>query len=189
MTPKEEFICPKCKKKNRIKFVSEVSSVDTYKVINKDLFHYVCKNCGERIFLDHNLIVTGDNYKIYYTPGVNSDILDNDFEIERVCDTFDDLKEKLLMFNDGLFDITVEFIKMFLEEHLKNEGTTGFRFLRYDGRNEDVLYFYLDGLDKSVSCPVEFYEKMYKKLKYKKINKAILIDRYTFRKYYRMRLF
>lgn len=189
MTPKEEFVCPKCKKKNRIKLPYEVESDKIESIITREIFNHKCKGCGETITLDHNLKITGDNFLVYYTPGSNKEINDSGKEILRVCDTYEDLKEKMLIINDNLFDITVEFIKVYLLKQLDKELLADVTDMRYDGRDEENLIFYLLGANKSIGCSIKFYDLMYKKLKYKKISKCVLIDKDTFDKYYKMRLF
>lgn len=185
---KEEFKCPKCKKKNRIKIHEEINNDLIDKIITRELFTFECKDCHEKIIVDYPLKIVGKNYLIYYTPGKNLEINDNSKEILRVCDTFDDLKEKLLILEDELNDIVIEFIKMFLIRQLDKEIKDEMTDIRYDGKNEENLLFYLIGPNKTIGCNIEFYNNIFKRMKLKRIEKCVVIDSNTFDKYYKMRL-
>lgn len=188
MTPKIEYKCPACKKKNRIKIVTEINKENVEKVITREIFKYNCKDCNESIYLDHELIIETDKYFILYLPTQPKDINVSSNKIMRICDTFDNLKEKLMIFEDDLFDITIEFIKDYIKSRLEEEALKDLEEIRYDGKNEENLLFYLLGVKKTVGIPISFYEEIFKKLKYKKINKCVLIDNNTYSNYYKMRL-
>lgn len=184
---KEDFKCPNCKKKNRVKMIKECDNENIISIINRDIFSFVCSSCGEKIIIDHPLKLIGENYIIHYTPASDENIKDQKKEFMRVCDTFEDFKEKILIFEDNLNDIIIEFIKKFLlnqlEENIKNEVTD----IRYDGNNEENLIFYLCGLKKSVGCSKSFYQELLNKSKIKKIDKCINIDSNTFSDYFKLR--
>ena len=93
-TQKEDFKCPNCKKKNRIKIKSEVTSKDIDKIIDRSLFKVKCLACGEEITIDYPIKISDESYVIYYTPCSSEAIEDEIHEYMRVCDTFDDFKEK-----------------------------------------------------------------------------------------------
>lgn len=186
-TSKENFKCPNCKKKNRIKIHSEVSSEEIDKIVDKSFFKVECPSCHEKIVVEYPIKVYDDNYTIYYTPTSTKEIEDEHREYMRVCDTFDDFKEKLLIMNDSLNDIVIEFIKDYLLTKLDDELKKDIKEIRYDGSNEENLIFYLLGAKQSVGCSKEIYANILKKCKIKKINKCVNIDYQTYRKYFKMR--
>lgn len=188
MTTKSDFKCPKCKQKNRIKIVSNLDASQIDKIINRELFTHECKNCHEKYYVEYPLKVVGDNYVVYYTPGSNTPVDDNSKDILRICDTYDDLKEKLLILNDALNDIVIEFIKTYIKNNLDEKILESMNGIRYDGKNEHDLIFHLLGTKQSATCKIEVYEKLLTKFKFKKINKCVLIDEYTYTSYYKMRL-
>lgn len=188
MTFKEEFVCPKCKQKNRIKITKEVTNENIKKIISRSIFTHTCKKCGESVFVEYPLKVIGDDYLIYYTPGSNENINDNSKKILRVCDTYDDLKEKILVLEDTLNDIVIEFIKNYIKNNLDSEKLKDLTRIRYNSKENDTLYFSLIGLNSLAEVNIEQYKSIEKILKIKKINKCVLIDEYTYSNFYKMRL-
>lgn len=184
---KEEFKCPNCKKKNRIKIKMTATSEEIDRIITRELFTFVCKNCNESIIIDHPLRVVGSNYVIHYTPGSEEELQDEDYEYMRVCGTFADFKEKLMVLEDGLNDIVIEFVKYFLKNQLDEDMQNEITDIRYDGMNEENLIFYLMGPNKSIGCSKDFYQEILKKSKIKRIKKCVNIDFDTFKKYFKMR--
>lgn len=188
MTTKSDFKCPKCKQKNRIKIISTLDSSSIDKIITRKIFTHECKNCHEKYYVEYPLKVVGDNYLVYYTPESNTPVEDNSKDILRICDTYDDLKEKLLILNDHLNDIVIEFIKTYIKSNLDDKIKEEMNGIRYSGKNEHELIFHLLGTKQSATCLVEIYEKLLTKFKFKKIDKCVLIDEYTYTSYYKMRL-
>lgn len=186
-TFKEDFKCPNCKKKNRIKIKSEISSKDIDKILDRSLFKVKCLACGESVTIDYPIKVVDDNFIIYYTPCSTEEIEDENREYMRVCDTFDDFKEKLLIMKDSLNDLIVELVKDYLVLELDEKIKKEIRDIRYDGQNEGHLIFYLIGANKSIGCSKEIYAKLLKKFKIKKIKKCVNIDHQTYRKYLKKR--
>ncbi len=186
-TQKEDFKCPNCKKKNRIKIKSEVTSAEIDKIIDRSLFKVKCLACGETITVDYPIKISGDNYVIYYTPCSSDEIEDEYHEYMRVCDTFDDFKEKLLIMKDSLNDIIIELIKDYLIIELDEEIKKDIKDIRYDGQNEEHLIFYLIGAEKSAGCSKQIYANLLKKCKLKKIKKCVNVDHQTYEKYLKKR--
>lgn len=184
---KEDFKCPKCKKKNRIKIRSEISSEEIDKIIDRSIFTVECLSCHEKIILDYPLKVIDDNYIIYYTPTKTEEIASEYHEYMRICDTFDDFKEKLMIMHDGLNDIVIEFLKDYSLNQLDDELKREVRMIRYDGCNEENLIFYLIGAKQSIGCNRTLYENILKNCKIKKIKKCVNIDHDTYRSYFKMR--
>jgi hypothetical protein len=61
--------------------------------------------------------------------------------------------------------------------------------IRYNCKLENQIVFSLVGANKSIGCPIIFYEELLRRSKIKKIKHAELIDETTYRKYFRMRGF
>lgn len=184
---KEDVRCPNCKKKNRIKIRSEVSSEEIDKIVDRSLFKVKCLSCGETIVVEYPLKVTGDNYIVYYTPCKTKTIEDEHREYMRICDTFDDFKEKLLIMNDSLNDIVIEFIKDYVLTQIDDDIKKEVRDIRYDGSDEEKIIFYLIGANQSIGCSKEIYSNILKKSKIKKIDKCVNIDHQTYQKYFKLR--
>lgn len=184
---KEDFKCPNCKKKNRLKIRSEVSSADIDKLIDKSYFKMECSSCHETIIVEYPIKVIDERYIIHYTPASDKPIDDEKREYMRVCDTYDDFKEKLLIFNDFLNDIIIEFLKDYLYNQLDDKLKKDTTYIRYDGSDEENLLFYLIGANQTIGCSREFYKRILDNSKIKKIDKCLNIDHYTYKKYFKMR--
>lgn len=182
---KEDFKCPNCNKKFIIKIYKEVSEDVVPSIITRDFFKQVCPHCKNEVITDYELNINTPNYYIYYTPMKDSDKpLVKD--ITRVCDTYDDLKEKILIFEDGLNDILVEFLKMYIKNELKTDDRFSLKCIRYDSKNEDNLIFSLVGDNQNIGIPITMYDKLYSKCKFKKIKKGIVIDNSNYYKYFKL---
>lgn len=183
---KDDYKCPKCKKKNRYKIYDEITSNQIPKIIDRTLFTFTCSECHEKITIDYPVILKNKDYIIYYTPSSDKSLKDKSpYSIKRVCDTYDDLKEKILILEDELNDIIIEFIKAFLLTQIpeRDEVTN----IRYNSKDNNNLIFHLFGINKDISCHINFYYDLKDRSKLKKIKDAIVIDNLTFRKYFKMR--
>ena len=188
MQIKEEYICPKCKHKNRIKIYSSIEGDKIKKIVDKSIFTHECKNCQEKVKVEYPLTIKGDNYTIFFTPSKNENIDDAPSSINRVCDTYADLKEKVLILEDHLNDILIEEIKNQIKINLVNldiKNIDDLERIRYNGSDESNLNFSLIGVGKLVGISISIYKNMKRKMKLKKINKSVLIDEYTYKNYLR----
>lgn len=186
---KYDIKCPKCNSKNRFKVNDELDDKKIMDVINREVFHLSCKNCHQDIYVEYPFKISNDKFLIYYTPTKKDEIASTYHEYMRVCDTFTDLKEKLLIYNDNLNDIIIEFIKTFLLDKMDDELKDTSTELRYNGIDGENILFSIIDSDKIIGCNKVFYDNLKKKMKIKKIKKCILIDKDTYQKYYKMRLF
>lgn len=188
MKIKEDYICPKCQHKNRIKLFSEVTGDNISKIIDKSIFVHTCKNCGERISVEYPLTVVKENYKIHFTPNDNSDLPMCDAPINRVCDTYADLKEKILILEDNLDDIVIEELKTQIKKNLGDldiKDLGSLETIRYNSKDNINLNFSLVGIGKLVGVSIGEYQNLKNSIKKKRINKSVLIDEYTYKKYIR----
>lgn len=185
---KYDIKCPKCNHKNQFRVNTTFSGKNINDIINKKIFKLVCSNCGQEIIVEYPFKIVGDHYVVHYTPTLSEKIEDEEKEYMRVCDTFDELKEKLLILNDNLNDIAIEFIKVFLFNNLDDELKSETTDIRYNGIDKEIIEFSLIGANKIIGCSKEYYLKVLKKMKIKTIKKCVLVDKYTYHKYYKMRL-
>ena len=187
---KEDIKCPKCKKKKRVKMISEPTKEMIPSIIDRTFFSHTCKYCDEVITLDYPLKITTENYIVYYTPTVNETIKDKTKnKIKRVCDTYDDLKEKLLILEDNIDDIVIEFIKGFYLKQLDEETRKNVSTIRYNCIDNNNIVLSLIGANKSIACPMFFYQEILRRSRTKKTKYAVQIDSTNYNKYYKMRLF
>lgn len=186
---KYDIKCPKCNSKNRFKVNDDFDDKKIMEIVNREVFRLNCKNCHQNIYVEYPFKISNDSFLVYYTPTKKEEIPDTFHEYMRVCDTFDDLKEKLLIYNDHLNDIIVEFIKTFLLSQMSDELKDNSKELRYNGLDGENILFSIIGSDKIIGCNKVFYDNLNAKMKFKKIKKCVLVNCETYQKYYKMRLF
>lgn len=158
---KVDIKCPKCKNKIRAKVYNEVSNSKIPDIINGDLFKIECSNCNEVLRVDYPIKLEMDNYLITY----NITDVESDKKI-RITESFDDFKEKILIFSDNYNDVLIEYIKKYIKDKLELKDKT----LRYDSSNETMIIFTIIEDGKNVGIPIELYEAFLSKAKIKENN-------------------
>ena len=185
-TTRQDVTCPHCKKKLRFRFRDELTSDDIKDIVDKSFFKHTCKECNKDISIQYPVTLKGENYIVYYTPNSDAPIEDkSDIEIKRVCDTFDDFKEKLLILNDGLNDIVVEFVKCYIHDKLIEEDKY-VDMMRYAGLRDDEIEFTIIDDGQAVVVKKALYDSLENEIKIKKIDNAVMIDINTFRNYFKI---
>lgn len=184
---KSDFTCLNCKKKNRIKIYNELTEEKITDILSREIFLFECSSCHEKITLDYPVLFTYNDYEIYYSQGKTEVNLEKNKQNSRICVTYDDFKEKILIIYDDLNDIVIEFIKEFLLNQLDKDLKDKVTDIRYDGKNEENLIFYLLGLNKSIGCEISFYNLIKEKSTLKDIDEYIIVDKDTYIKYFKMR--
>ena len=184
---KEEVKCPNCKKKLRVKVYTKLDESKITDIVNRDIFMVKCEKCGNKTYVDYNVDLETPNYYLYYTPASNKSKANVKGKITRVCDTYDDFKEKILILEEGLNDILIEFIKMYIKNELKSDDLSELRFIRFDSVIDDNIIFSLVGLKKNVAIKKDFYNSLLEKSKFKTPLRAIVLDRENFWKYHKMK--
>ncbi len=177
---KIDFNCPSCGKKNRVKIKNIYSKEDITEILNRNVFKVECSKCKNITTLDYPFTYIDDKYIIYYN--MEDTIEEN--KIKRSCKTFDDIKEKILIFNDELNDILIEYIKLFIESELKKDNI--FSEVRYDSLVNDELRFYVINKKEYANIPYSFYNDLLNKGKFKEVKDAAVIDANTCLKYFHL---
>ena len=183
---KEEHKCPKCNKKIKVKIYDKFNENQIIDIVNREIFKVICSKCGETTYVDYKVDLETPNYYIYYTPASNKSKPLIKGKVTRVCDTYDDFKEKVLMFEDGYNDIVIEFIKTYIKNNLGADELGELREIRYDSTINDNIIFTLIGLKKNVAITKEFYNMLLEKSSFKKTLRAIVIDSTNYYKYHKM---
>lgn len=181
---KEDFICPNCKNKSRIKVYQELTNDNLDDIIKNKIFKYKCKKCNEELILNYPTKYITDEFHIYYETN-KKEIIDS-FPLSRVCYSLDDFKEKIMILSDHLNDIVICFIKCYIMDSL-GEDSKLVSDIKYNNIEDEKIFFYLIGLNEYASVPFSFYQNLLKKCKIKNPKKCVSIDIYNFRKYFKMR--
>ena len=177
---KIDFNCPSCGKKNRVKIKNIYSKEEIPDILNREIFKIECSKCNKNTILDYPFTYEDDKYIIYYN--MEDTIEEN--KIKRTCKTFDDIKEKILIFNDNLNDVVIEYIKLFIESELKKDNI--FSEVRYDSLINDELRFYVINKKEYANISYSFYKDLISKGKFKEVKDAAIIDANTCLKYFHL---
>lgn len=151
MRKRIDFVCPSCKHKKRITINDEYNETHIDKLLDKSIFKLKCDNCKTDILLDYNFVLRTKKYSISYGDAK---------DVDRVCKSIDDFKEKVLIYEDNLNDIFIELAKKKIEHELNKELD-----LRYDGCDDDKLIFYSLTEENSYAFNRELYDYYLKKYK------------------------
>ena len=181
----QSFTCPKCKYKGEFKKYDSVNvTLDTElreKVLSGDIFDWTCPNCCETYNIRYDLLYhdMDKGFQIYYSPNnsaeINKTISDMAKKFPgvrrdyRTVASLNALREKVFIFEKGLNDIAIEFVKAMLKFG-KNEISEDveLRFLDYfadkENKSKGKLAFkqILDDqpLDGVVIYEKEIYDKI-----------------------------
>ena len=190
MTAIKEFVkCPKCKHKIKVKVITDISNSEIKSIIDRSLFEAKCKECNETIVALYPLKIETENYVIHFDPSYDKTIIKDKVKnkIKRLCLDYDDLKEKILILEDNLNDIIIEFIKEFYLHQLDEQTRKKVNDIRYNSIVDNNIVLSLIGANKNIACPLNVYQELEKRSKIKNIKHAIVIDSTSYRKYFKMR--
>lgn len=167
--------CPKCGKNIKMKMIKELNVDNLDATISRDIFKFRCVYCKNEIIVDYATIFTGSNYEICYKTSKKH----SNKEYSRICDDFDDFKEKLLIFSDGLNDIVIEFVKDYLRTLINEKNID----IRFDSKNNENLVFYIMEKNRYIGFDINQYQKLLSHSKIKKIKKFKDINHTNYLKY------
>lgn len=126
-TEMKKVLCPKCNHDNELKIFKTVNATTDpqfrEKLLGGQMFNFQCVGCGYEATLKYPVLYNDmkNRFMIYYIPDVDRDkIVDEALEAEysdlgdvtrRIVGSFNELKEKIHIFESGLDDRAVEITK------------------------------------------------------------------------------
>ena len=183
---KEEVKCPQCGKKIRVRVYTKFNEDNIVDIVDRSLFEAKCSKCGYKTYTDYAVDLETPTYYLYYTPASDKSKKNIKDKVTRVCDTYDEFKEKILIFENGLNDILIEFIKTYIKNELKGDDLNNLRTIRFDSVIDDNIIFTLIGIKKNVAIKKDFYDSLMSRSKFKKPLRAIVLDSSNYYKYHKM---
>ena len=142
--------CPKCNHDNEVKVFKTVNATTDPQfretLLAGQLFGFRCENCGYEATLRYPLLYNDmkNRFMVYYIPEIERErITDESLEAEygdlgdvtrRIVGTFNELKEKIHIFESGLDDRAIEIAKIALNDVVTKrtgEAVTGGYFSKY----------------------------------------------------------
>ncbi len=173
-----KITCPKCnheQSKKTWKNINVHTNPDLKeKVLDRSLFKFICKECGYEAMLDYSLLYE-DTYRIYYvtTQQELDEVMDlfstteerieeNQYEINRVVCSQDDLFEKIDIFEMRLDDRVIEIIKVLFYRNFKQQKQVNVDAILF--KSDFSLHFMNQGFEEGkVQFDVSLYEQVKEK--------------------------
>ncbi len=173
--------CPVCGTQNEItvyKTVNANTDPDLRTaLLNGELLHFKCMDCGYEAELKYPLLYNDvkNAFMIYYLPDIDREtITDEDLEKQfpdldditrRLVSSFNELKEKIHIFESGLDDEVIEVVKAALKDVVEkrtNDTVEGGFFSKYSTSEDRIGFTFFVGEDKEQfvqTTRLEVYEK------------------------------
>ena len=173
--------CPKCNHDNEVKVFNTVNATTDPQfretLLAGQLFGFRCENCGYEATLRYPLLYNDmkNRFMVYYIPEIERErITDESLEAEygdlgdvtrRIVGTFNELKEKIHIFESGLDDRAIEIAKIALNDVVTKrtgEAVTGGYFSKYSVEEGSIgfTFFVGDNNEHLVQTTrIEIYEK------------------------------
>lgn len=177
----QELECPKCGKKHTLRKYKTINVTEKTKmkeeIMKNRLFQFTCEDCGymapltyDSLYVDsrHNLLIY---MAPVMTPEIETEIaaLENEEGMAlRLVDNINDLKEKIMIADNGLDDRIIELLKILYINQIKKEmeNDTLLNIL-FDYNNDTycfLVFFQKKGIGK-MALTKEFYKETEKKYK------------------------
>ena len=180
---KEDIKCPSCNNKMRVKRKLILSDEDIPNLVNKSIFINKCNKCNKQVLVEYPVEFENDNFSIYYDVKEIKHKYKN--KICRVVYTIDDLKEKVMILNDKLNDIVIEYIKHYIISSLDNKKDLD--ELRYNGIQDKTITFTVLPTNDIVGIHLNIYDNVITHSKIKNKKKYLLIDEQTYKDYFKLK--
>ena len=163
-TIQKTVACPVCGGDNEITVYKTINAASDpelrEKLLNGELLHFRCEHCGHEATLEYPLLYNGmrDGFMVYYIPAVDREkITDEALEKEyadiegvtrRLVGSFNELKEKIHIFESGLDDKVIEVVKAALKDVVEKrteETVLGGYFSKYSASEEKIGFTFFVG--------------------------------------------
>ena len=144
----QEITCPKCGKKHSFQVWDSINTLEfpemKEKVRNDEAFRYRCPDCGATALLNYNFLYHQQEDKLLIFVDADGSSYGDMEKIlkqrgnafdgyrKRIVLSYNDFKEKLLIFDAGLDDRIVEIIKSSIWDNVEE---------RYKDKHIDEIYF------------------------------------------------
>ena len=173
--------CPKCGHDNEIKLFKTVNATTDpqfrEQLLSGELLSFTCSECGHTAELRYPLLYNDmkNRFMIYYIPDVDRDKLtDEALEKEygslepitrRLVGSFNELKEKIHIFESGLDDRVIEVVKAALKDVVEKrtgEEVSGGYFSKYSASEDRIGFTFFvgdEGEQFVQTTRLEIYEK------------------------------
>lgn len=173
--------CPKCKAKNQVHIYKSVNAQEDTKIKEKiltgELFDFYCPYCEYRARLYYPCLYNDvkNRFMVYFIPDIEKgQMIDRAVEMEfpnmprvtkRIVPTFNEFKEKILIFEAGLDDMAMELTKAAVAEAVqrkKEAETAECYFSRYDKENNVLGFTFFLGEDHvpfNQNTKIDVYKK------------------------------
>lgn len=173
--------CPNCGNEIEIKVFKTVNATTDPgfrdDLLNGDMLHFSCRECGHEAELKYPLLYNDmkNKFMVYYIPDIDRERLTDemlekeygemDALTRRIVGSYNELKEKIHIFEAGLDDRVIEVVKAALKDVVEKrtgETVTGGYFSKYSVDEDRIGFTFFvgdDGEQFVQTTRLEIYEK------------------------------
>ncbi len=163
-TEMKKISCPKCNHDNEVKIFKTVNATTDpqfrEQLLAGKLFGFQCENCGHTATLRYPVLYNDmkNRFMVYYIPEIErekitDEALENEYSdlediTRRIVGSFNELKEKIHIFESGLDDRAVEIAKIALHDVVTKrtgETVTGGYFSKYSLGESSIGFTFFVG--------------------------------------------
>ncbi len=177
----KKITCPKCGAESEIKVFKTVNAatdpIYREQLLNGELLKYTCDQCGSPAQLRYPLLYNDmkNNFMVYFIPEIDRDKLTDEAlekqfgELEgitrRLVGSYNELKEKIHIFEANLDDRVIEVVKAALKDVVEKrtgEEVTGGYFSKYSVDEDRIGFTFFvgdEGEQFVQTTRLEIYEK------------------------------
>ncbi|HHZ06783.1 MAG TPA: hypothetical protein GX401_08390 [Clostridiales bacterium] len=161
--------CPQCKSKNQVHIYKSVNAQEDLKLHDKiltgELFDFYCPYCEYKARLYYPCLYNDpkNRFMVYFIPDIEKgQMIDRTVEMEypdlpkitkRIVPTFNEFKEKILIFEAGLDDMAIELTKAAVAEAVarkKEQDVNEGYFSLYDKENNTLGFTFFLGIEHTM---------------------------------------
>ena len=163
----ETIKCPKCGKESKFVMWSSINTVLNpeikKKVLTGEIFKFKCNKCGCEARINYSSLYhqMEDRIMIYYMPEIFEDLMAEKY-LYRIVTSPGELREKIIIFDNGLDDRVIEIAKIFYIGQAKEQGIK-VKHIFFDVSGEGKYMFIIfdeNGETKMASIEKELLEKI-----------------------------
>lgn len=178
---KQQVNCPNCKNNISVKLWTSINpqlapSIRS-KIMDETLFDFFCPECKYKSKLEYPFIYNDmkNNFIIYFIPYAKKNRIDFtvaqkeypqlNSKVKRLVKNLNHMKEKIIIFENGLNDLGIEFTKYYLERFILkkiNKHVSSSYFCMLDTENRKLGFsFFLEDRDEPLyhTTTLDVYEK------------------------------
>ncbi len=161
-----QITCPACCTEQSFKTCPNIDAAAEPEIkesiFNRDIFRFVCPECGEEILVAYNCtyIDRNNNFMVaLMTDGDGANVVAEGYTL-RIVRTINEFVEKIALMEDGVDDRIVELYKIMLEDQFEEERQgaelLGIYYAGQDFEKKQLVFYIITGNAENVRAILSF---------------------------------